>query len=223
MNPAAATRPAQAGPAEPVREKTRTPRATVCIHDPRLETRAADQMRAKFRERSGWSEARATDQGYRRSQAARLGAAGAFPGPYLAGFSPLTRPTCRASPYLSSFTLRRGRRANHQMLAMVASTPKAAAGLTILRDRSDMTLTLPGPPHSHPFLPIFFRFSYPLLGISLGAARNMGTCTGAPSKPATPPYGPVGRPGTTTRRGTGPDPGRRRGRGLPRTFACAPT
>ena len=31
------------------------------------------------------------------------------------------------------------------MLAMVASTPKAAAGLAILRERSDMRVTLPGP------------------------------------------------------------------------------
>ena len=46
--------------------------------------------------------------------------------------------------YSSSLTLRRGRRANHQMLAMVASTPKAAAGLAILRERSDMGPTLPG-------------------------------------------------------------------------------
>ncbi len=31
------------------------------------------------------------------------------------------------------------------MLAMVAITPKAAAGFTILRERSDMCSTLPGP------------------------------------------------------------------------------
>jgi hypothetical protein len=31
------------------------------------------------------------------------------------------------------------------MLAMVARTPKAAAGLAILRERSDMGLTLPVP------------------------------------------------------------------------------
>ena len=119
MNPAAATSPAHAG--RPVREKTSTPSATVCIHDPRFETRAADQMSAKFRERSGRSDARATRQGYR------------------------GRPRWRPGEqnYLSSFTLRRGRRANHQTLAIVATRPRAAAGLAILRERSDMPLTLP--------------------------------------------------------------------------------
>lgn len=43
-------------------------------------------------------------------------------------------------------TLRLGRRANHQTLAMVARTPNAAAGLAILRERSDMVPTLPGLP-----------------------------------------------------------------------------
>ena len=58
MKAAAATRPVQAGWS--VRAKTRTPRATVCIHEPTLDTSAADQMSAKFRERSGRSEARGT-------------------------------------------------------------------------------------------------------------------------------------------------------------------
>jgi len=44
--------------------------------------------------------------------------------------------------------------------------------------------TLPGPPRSHLFLPIFFRFSYPLLGFPLGASRTLGTCTETPSAPA---------------------------------------
>ena len=48
-------------------------------------------------------------------------------------------------PYCSDLFLRRGRKANHQMLAMVASTPNAAAGFTILRERSDMPSTLPVP------------------------------------------------------------------------------
>ncbi len=39
---------------------------------------------------------------------------------------------------------RLGRRANHQMLTMVARTPNAAAGLAILRERSDISVTLPG-------------------------------------------------------------------------------
>ncbi len=58
MKAAAATRPVQAGWS--VRAKTSTPSATVCIHDPMFETRAADQMSAKFRERSGRRDARAT-------------------------------------------------------------------------------------------------------------------------------------------------------------------
>jgi len=37
----------------------------------------------------------------------------------------------------------RGLRANHQMEAMVASTPAAAAGLAIFRERSDMGVTIP--------------------------------------------------------------------------------
>ena len=44
----------------PVASVTRAPTATVCIHDPTLETRAADQIRAKFRLRSGWSDESAT-------------------------------------------------------------------------------------------------------------------------------------------------------------------
>ncbi len=63
MNVAAATSPVHAGC--PVRANTSTPSATVCIHVPTLETSAADQMRAKFRERSGRSDARATERGYR--------------------------------------------------------------------------------------------------------------------------------------------------------------
>jgi hypothetical protein len=55
---AAATSPVQ--PGWSVRAKTSTPSATVCIHEPTLETRAADQMSAKFRDRSGRSEARGT-------------------------------------------------------------------------------------------------------------------------------------------------------------------
>ncbi len=46
-------------------------------------------------------------------------------------------------PYLSSLIFRRGLRANHHTLAMVASTPTAAAGFTILRERSDIPATLP--------------------------------------------------------------------------------
>ena len=74
------------------------------------------------------------------------------------------------------------------MLAIVASTPKAAAGLAILRERSDMGVTLPGRPawrsprwagaevtahRSHVLLPIFFGFSYPLLGFPLEPSRSM--------------------------------------------------
>ena len=61
--------------------------------------------------------------------------------PLDAGVSPSVR-----QGYLSSLTLRHGRSANHQTLAMVARTPKAAAGLAILRERSDMERTLPGVP-----------------------------------------------------------------------------
>ena len=43
------------------------------------------------------------------------------------------------------FAFRRGLRANHQILAIVTSTPRPAAGLAILRERSDMASTLPGP------------------------------------------------------------------------------
>jgi hypothetical protein len=70
------------------------------------------------------------------------------------------------------------------MLAIVARTPKAAAGLATLRERSDMELTLPGGPDdravgrarrcSHVLLLIFFAFSYPILGFPLWATRNMG-------------------------------------------------
>jgi hypothetical protein len=45
--------------------------------------------------------------------------------------------------YSSTWCFRLGLKANHQMLAMVASTPSAAAGLAILRERSDIPLTLP--------------------------------------------------------------------------------
>jgi hypothetical protein len=51
--------------------------------------------------------------------------------------------TGRLLPYLSSLTLCRGRSANHQMLTMVATTPNTAAGFAILRERSDMGLTIP--------------------------------------------------------------------------------
>ena len=43
-----------------VRAKMRTPRATVCIQVPTLDTRAADQMRAKLRDRRGRRDASAT-------------------------------------------------------------------------------------------------------------------------------------------------------------------
>ena len=58
---------------------------------------------------------------------------------------PTAVPGQRRSDYLSGLCLRLGRRANHQMLAMVASTPRAAAGFAILRERSDIPVTLPGP------------------------------------------------------------------------------
>ena len=68
-----------------------------------------------------------------------------MPGPlgrgYRAGAGPPAGPvTPDRAPvdYLSSLCFRLGLRANHQMLAMVASTPKAAAGFAILRERSDM-------------------------------------------------------------------------------------
>ena len=44
--------------------------------------------------------------------------------------------------YLSSLILRLGRKANHQMLTMVASKPKAAAGLASFLERSDTGPTL---------------------------------------------------------------------------------
>lgn len=49
-----------------------------------------------------------------------------------------------SSTYLSSLTLRRGLRANHHMLTIVATTPSAAAGFAILWERSDMRMTIPG-------------------------------------------------------------------------------
>ncbi len=49
------------------------------------------------------------------------------------------QPPTPSAAYWSGLILRRGRRANHQMLAMVARTPRAAAGLAILRERSDIT------------------------------------------------------------------------------------
>ena len=70
-----------------------------------------------------------------------------MPGPLRRGYRAGDRPCVevgaravrrRRSGYLSSLCLRLGLRANHQMLAMVASTPKAAAGFAILRERSDM-------------------------------------------------------------------------------------
>ena len=70
------------------------------------------------------------------------------------------------------------------MLAIVARTPKAAAGLATLRERSDMELTLPGGSLdravgwarrcSHILLLIFFAFSYLILEFPLWATRNMG-------------------------------------------------
>lgn len=79
------------------------------------------------------------------------------------------------------------------MLAMVATTPKAAAGLAILRERSDMGSTLPGVPEdravgrasegtprrSHVLLPIFSTFSYLFLGLPLRATRTMGDMQGS--------------------------------------------
>ncbi len=50
-NAAAATRPVQ--PGRPVRAVTKTPTATVCIHEPTLDNRAAHQIRAKLRCWSG--------------------------------------------------------------------------------------------------------------------------------------------------------------------------
>ena len=67
---AAATRPVH--PGWSVRANTSTPRATVCIHEPMLETRAADQMSAKFRERSGRSEARGIARQGRSTRSASL-------------------------------------------------------------------------------------------------------------------------------------------------------
>src|SRR5436309_3090654 len=58
MKAAAATMPVHA--LLPVASVTRAPTATVCIHDPTLDTRAADQMRAKLRLRSGWRDESAT-------------------------------------------------------------------------------------------------------------------------------------------------------------------
>ncbi len=78
-----------------------------------------------MRDRRGRSEANATERGYRSSSPAR---------PAIA---------LSASAYLSSLTLRRGRSANHQMLTMVTTTPKAAAGLAIFRFGTETTL--PGP------------------------------------------------------------------------------
>ena len=115
------------------------------------------------------------------------------PGRPATGSRPATaRNEGPGGPYSSSLTLRRGRSANHQMLAMVAMTPKAAAGLAILRERSDMGPTLPGPtagrarrrsagpcPRSHVLLPIFFAFSYPLLGFPLRTTRTMGDMPGS--------------------------------------------
>jgi hypothetical protein len=73
---------------------------------------------------------------------------------------------------------------------MVASTPNAAAGLAILRERSDIGPTLPGVPDdravgrarrvSHVLLPNFFAFSYPFLGFLLPTTRNMGDMQGNP-------------------------------------------
>src|SRR5665213_966221 len=98
--------------------------------------------------------------------------------------------------YLSSLTLRRGRRANHQMLAIVARTPRAAAGLAILRERSDMQVTLPGPPDNGAIrrcggiLTFFFRSSSrsptPSLSSPYGRPAAWGTCQEAHSAPVAP-------------------------------------
>src|SRR5437588_11317613 len=58
MKAAAATIPVQV--LLPVAAVTRAPTATVCIHDPTLETRAALQIRAKLRWRRGRSDENAT-------------------------------------------------------------------------------------------------------------------------------------------------------------------
>src|SRR6202034_2423280 len=60
---AAATRPVHSGLW--VRAVMTNPRATVCIQEPTLDTRAADHTRAKLRERSGRNDEKATAGGYR--------------------------------------------------------------------------------------------------------------------------------------------------------------
>ncbi len=60
--PAAATRPVQ--PGWPVRAVTRIPTATVCIQVPTLDRRAAVQINAKLRWRSGAREVGTTDPAY---------------------------------------------------------------------------------------------------------------------------------------------------------------
>jgi len=54
------------------------------------------------------------------------------------GFRPDNGVGSTRRNYLVLLALRRGRRANHQMLAIVATTPNAAAGLAILCERSGM-------------------------------------------------------------------------------------
>ena len=90
MNAAAATRPVQ--PGWWVLAVTSTPNATVCIHEPTLETRAADQRRAKFRDRNGRRDAMSTGRGYRapwRAEAGRVrdrrSSLSRSPGPWWAG------------------------------------------------------------------------------------------------------------------------------------------
>src|SRR3954453_8643007 len=62
MKAAAATMPVHV--LFPVASVTSAPTATVCIHDPTFDTRAADQISAKFFRRSGSSDDSATHRGY---------------------------------------------------------------------------------------------------------------------------------------------------------------
>src|SRR5437764_14525100 len=69
MKAAAATIPVHA--LLPVASVTRAPTATVCIHDPTFDTRAAVQISAKFFIRSGWSDESATQVRLRERQKLR--------------------------------------------------------------------------------------------------------------------------------------------------------
>src|SRR5437764_14783741 len=80
MKAAAATMPVHV--LFPVASVTSAPTATVCIHDPTFDTRAADQISAKFFLRNGWSDDSATARRYGRtgvSSATRARAAGGGP------------------------------------------------------------------------------------------------------------------------------------------------